>query len=544
MTQRKIEKEAQRFVNEVNPYLGREGLIYARVSSKRQETDGSGLDSQEERCLRDLKSIEVPYKRTFPDTFTGGGDFMKRPAMSALLSYIDSNPHKKYVVIFDDLSRFARDVTFHIKLRAEFKARDVVLRCLNYNFDDSPEGEYIELMFAGSAELHRKQNRRQVIQKMKSCLERGYWPFAGRRGYELVKDPLIGKRHIPDKDGLLMKSALDGFATRKFLRPMDVTRYLFEKGFWKHTKKNRPPEKYVDEVTKILKDVFHAGYIEYPEWDVARRKGIHEGLISIQTFELIQDRLRKGTSHARVRVDISSEFSLRGLLLCPECNQKLTGAFSKGRTKSYPYYYCMTKGCSLRSKMIPRDKAERDFRELLQRNRLKEDTGSVIGEIFDRVWKEEVEALRRSQTYRRQLQNEKQNKVRDLTELVRTAKSDVLKKTYERQLEEVAKEISDEDTEQKTDLKTPYRTALTKAVTLLEKPVSIWDSVDTAEKHRLFFFIFEEKLSYSKTDGYRTADSLSTTRLFEEFSDENSVDVDHTGLEPVTSPMPWARSTR
>lgn len=65
----------------------------------------------------------------------------------------------------------------------------------------------------------------------------------------------------------------------------------------------------------------------------------------------------------------------------------------------------------------------------------------------------------------------------------------------------------------------------TKVVTLLEKPVSIWDSVDTAEKHRLFFFLFEEKLAYSKTDGYRTGDSLSAIRIFEEYTDENSTDV-------------------
>ena len=64
-----------------NPYEEREGLVYARVSSIRQSIEGSGLESQEGRCISDLNAIGVPYTKTFPDKFTGGGDFMKRPAM-------------------------------------------------------------------------------------------------------------------------------------------------------------------------------------------------------------------------------------------------------------------------------------------------------------------------------------------------------------------------------------------------------------------------------------------------------------------------------
>lgn len=60
---------------------------------------------------------------------------------------------------------------------------------------------------------------------------------------------------------------------------------------------------------------------------------------------------------------------------------------------------------------------------------------------------------------------------------------------------------------------------------------------------RLFFFLFEDRLTYTKADGYRTADSLSTTRLFEEFSDENSADVDRAGIEPATSALQMRHSS-
>src|SRR5437870_11374933 len=93
-------------------------LTYCRVSSDRQKKEGHGLDSQEHRC-REF-AIQKGYgepERVFPDSFTGGGDFRLRPAMRELLAYIDSKPYNRYVVIFDDLKRFARDTEFHLQLR-------------------------------------------------------------------------------------------------------------------------------------------------------------------------------------------------------------------------------------------------------------------------------------------------------------------------------------------------------------------------------------------------------------------------------------------
>jgi DNA invertase Pin-like site-specific DNA recombinase len=118
-------------------------LVYARVSSVSQDPN-----SQDYRCKQRAEEKGYPFEKAFLDKFTGGGDFWKRPAMRTLLEHIDtnqvSNPDKKYVVIFDDLKRFARDTEFHIRLRKEFKSRNVTVECLNFNFEDSPEGRFVE----------------------------------------------------------------------------------------------------------------------------------------------------------------------------------------------------------------------------------------------------------------------------------------------------------------------------------------------------------------------------------------------------------------
>lgn len=534
---KKIKEKSIYKVEDIHPHKDREGLVYARVSSKKQELEGNGRKSQEERCKSDLISIKVPHTRSFLDTASGFGDFMKRPAMRELLNYIDAHPHKKYVVVFDDLKRFARDTQFHLKLRAALKARDVLPRCLNYKFDDSPEGLFVETILSAGNELERHQNRRQVIQKMKARMDLGYYCFGNKRGYKLTNDPNHGKILVPNKDGIILKEALESFASGRFIQKVDVARFLFEKKFWK----SRSPDKYIDQVSALLKDPLHAGFVEYLPWGVDRRPGKHKGIISLETFTRIQQRLNKDLVKIRTRSDISEDFPVRGVVLCSSCLKKLTAAFCKGK---YPYYYCVSKGCELRSKMIHKKDIEDDFKSLIERNRIKSDVSELVQLTYDRVWKQEVVAFRKQVEAKEHQKTELEQKIRDLSDMARKARSERLKEAYEGQIEESMAELEKLEGEgQKTDLGVPYRTALNKATGMLKNPLSIWDSVDVHEKHRLFFFLFEKRLEYVKDEGFRTGNSLSTTRLFEEFVASNSDDVDPIGFEPMTSSLQMRRST-
>ncbi len=150
-------------------------VIYCRVSSRSQGDEGHGLESQETRCRQYADSKGYEVAAVFPDTITGGGDFMRRPGMVALLSFLDAQPDERFTVIFDDLKRFARDTRFHLDLREAFRLRGARIECLNFKFDETPEGEFIETIMAAQGALERKQNGRQVAQKMKARMENGYW---------------------------------------------------------------------------------------------------------------------------------------------------------------------------------------------------------------------------------------------------------------------------------------------------------------------------------------------------------------------------------
>ena len=129
----------------------KKALIYCRVSSQRQVQEGHGLDSQETRGRAYAKDHGLEVVKVFNEEGISGGLF-DRPAMKALIKFLDDKPLDKFVVIIDDLSRLARDVKVHIDLRAALIAREAKLQCLNFNIDDSEEGE----TFHGQSTWRRK----------------------------------------------------------------------------------------------------------------------------------------------------------------------------------------------------------------------------------------------------------------------------------------------------------------------------------------------------------------------------------------------------
>ncbi len=508
---------------EANPYEGRFGLVLARVSSKKQELDGNGRESQAARCVSKLNSLGITVEKVFAYTQSGGSEFADRKDIQAILEYIDANPQKNYVLAFDDLSRFARNTAVHIRLRMEFRNRDVLLVSPNFNFDDSEEGEFVETVLAGAGQLGRKQNRKQVIQKQAARLEAGYWAFGRKKGYDMVKDPVHGKIGIPNKIGLeVFKPALEGFFNGTFIRKIDAIRFIQSKGAW--TKQRA--EKYIDKFTQMLKDPYYAGFIEYthpPLWNVKRRPGHHQALIMPEVFEGNQRRLRKVDLGQRVRVDTSPDFPLRGLIIHDLCKGHITGAwYPNGKGSKYRRLVCHTPGCPLYNKPFDADEPEKKFMELLEKGALKGEVDILLKKMFDRVWQDEMEQVRQSQVGREHEIKVLGNKISELTNLSVAAKSARVRSVYEQQIESTSKEI--EELEAKSldgiDMSIPYQTAFEKASLLLKKPAVAWKKLNVHEQHGLYFFLFQEKIPYSITEGYQTHEIPYAARLFEDFVEQ------------------------
>ena len=299
-------------------------LIYCRVSSKGQEEDGHGLESQETRCRQHAASKGYEVAAVFPDTITGAGSFMQRPGMVALLSFIDAQPGEEFVVIFDDLKRASRDTRAFLDLRDAFRLRDVKVECLNFKFDDTPEGEFIETIIAAQGALERKQNGRQVAQKMRARMEAGYWihnPPLGLR-YTTIKGR--GKVLVPDPPfDSIVKEAFEGYASGRFQTQAEVKRFL--EGF-PDLPFNKNGTVKQQQVTRMLTQPVYTGHICSDAYNLNWLKAQHEPLISLEVFDKVQAR-RIGTAKAPKRKNIGEAFVLRGLVTCACCDVPLRSSF-------------------------------------------------------------------------------------------------------------------------------------------------------------------------------------------------------------------------
>lgn len=502
-------------------------LIYNRVSSAQQETDGSGLISQKQRCISYAENkgyiIENETEIVFRDTFTGGGDFMRRPAMRKLLEYVDRNPRRKYVVVFDDLKRFARDTKFHIELRSAFNARKVKVECLNFNFEDTPEGTFVETILAAQNQLEREQNQRQVIQKQRARLQDGFWAFHSPQGYTMKKVAgLGGKVAVPNEFAPAISEALEGYAQFRFMYQIDVVRFLRNKGMFPN---HFHDERYVSTVSSLLRNPFYAGYIEFPKWGVERTKGMHEPLIDEDTYNKNLSRLAKPKYIKRVRIDDNPEFELRGLFNCAHCSRPFTAAFSLGRKKLYPYYVCQTPGCIMYKKSGARKTLDEDFEAVMNKLKPEKEVIERFTSIFEEVWQAALNNFNSNPTGNNLKNLEKQ--IDEYVEMAHSATNVTARNRYEQKIEILEKQVKEikEKTPVVIDFTIPYRTALEKVTEIGKSPYKIWTSATLPERKKLFRFFFDTNIQYDLKTRYRTVNPSVLYRVFSDFS-RKSVDVE------------------
>lgn len=487
----------------------KKALIYVRVSSDRQRIEGNGLESQLHRCEKFAEYQGYSVEEHFVDSFTGGGDFMNRPAMKSLLAYVDQRPYESYVVIFDDLKRFARDTIFHWNLREAFRVRNLQPLCLNYNFDDSPAGHFIETIHAAHNQLEREENKRQVIDKQKARLEKGYWAFGSIRGYKQTMTVEHGTLLVPDENAHIIKEALEGFANGRFLTQREVGKFLALKLGLKYLGPNA--------VKKILTRVIYAGYIEYPDWEVERRLGHHKPLISLDTYNRIQ-RLFREKGPKRRNQNIRKDFPLRGDVKCGHCKKYMTASWTTGKMKKqYAFYRCNNKDCHYSSKSIRKADIEGAYENLLKSIEASDKAKQLVKAVCEDVWKKREKEILVAHKRLRSSLDGKTEKIELYLERAVSSDSSELTKVYEEKAKVL---ISQRDAiksklESKLFTDVSFETSLETVLSYLKSPYFQWSNGDLETQKLVTRLAFGNSLEYDRENGFETLIKSLPIRLFE-----------------------------
>ncbi len=489
-------------------------IIYCRISSLKQASDGDGLNSQEYRCRQYAAQKGYEVEAVFPDSITGGGDYLKRPGMVALLSYLDAQEGKDYVVIFDDLKRLARDTAAHIALRQELSSRGASVESLNFKFEESPEGKFIETIIAAQGQLEREQNSRQVRQKMKARVEKGYWVFRAPIGMKYVSAKGGGKVLVRDEPlASICAEALEGFASNRFASQTEVLRWLEAQPEFPKDKPDgtlRPQS-----VVRFLGKEVYAGLVASKAWGVSLREGQHEGLISVATYERIQRKLKEGV-YAPTRIDTREDFALRGAVKCGCCGYHLTGGWCKGKQKHYPYYFCVNRSCEQKSKTIPRDKLEGEFADLLGQLQPAPSLVKVATAILTDCWNQR---LARAEEIAEGFKREAEACERQISELVDRiieATNPRVIAAYEDKIAEAEKRklVMLEKAAQSVKPSMPLESLIEHALRYVSAPKTLWESGVLELRRLVLRLTFTSHLSYTKQGGIKHPETTAPFKLF------------------------------
>ncbi len=515
-------------------------VTYCRVSSAKQVKEGHGLSSQETRCREYARHKGYEVIETFFDEGISGS-LIERPGMQSMLGFLRKRKGEIIAVIIDDISRLARGLEAHLDLRTSIGAAGGKLESPSIEFGEDSDSILVENLLASVSQHQRQKNAEQVKNRMRARVMNGYWTGKAPYGYRYKSMPNHGKLLVRDEPlASIVQEALEGYACGRFETRPEIKYFLESHAVFPRGYNGRVHYQRVDD---MLNNALYAGYVHFPRWDVHFQPGKHEAIISLETWQKVQDRL-KGQAKAPARVDVHDDFPLRGFVVCACCGQPMTACWSRGRKKAYPYYLCQTKGCSEYKKSVRKEKLETEFEILLKSLCPSEDMFKIAVEALKDHWREGEKNLGQESMLAKKELAEVEKKVGQLMDRIVSTDSPSVIKAYEEHIKnlEMRKaglaEIAKNCGRPLKPFDQTYRTALE----FLRNPQKLWVSERIEDKRIVLKLVFAKPLEYCQNGGYRTALTSCPFTLFRGFSTPNKVLVEPRGIEPLTSTMPLLRS--
>ncbi len=506
-------------------------IIYTRVSSKSQVKKGDGLASQENRCREFAAYKGYQIVETFKDEGVSGGT-VDRPAIKQMLHWLRKNRAQEPVVLIDDISRIARSVEAHWKLRAAIGSVGARLESPSIEFGEDSDSQFLENMLASISQHHRQKNGEQVVHRMKARLMNGYFAFWVPTGYAYASvKGHGGKVMVRDEPhAALIQEALEGFATGRFQTQAEVKRFLEPHDIFKRdTNGHIHPQR----IKNLLTNKIYAGYYEYKPWNVPLTQGQHEALISWETFQRIQRRLEE-KAYAPTRIDAAEEFPLRGFVTCACCGHSLTAYNAKGRNKYYPYYECFNKECAESRKSIRKDVLEGAFESLIKHMQPSAGIMSTVAAMFRNIWDNRIQRFEEQWKDQRLAVTGINNTITKLTDRLIETTSAAAINAYEVKLEklEYQKALIIENLTKKPNLNQDFDQSFRTALAFLANPWNLWISDNPDHRKTLIKLVFAAPLPYARNQGFRTAKTTSPFKVLASICDDEKEMAERQGFEP------------
>ena len=336
-------------------------VIYCRVSTKEQVQNLS-LQTQEKLCTDYCVKNDYEVDRIFVDE----GESAKtaeRPEFIKLLAYCRENKGRIQTLVVYTLSRFSRNTNDHFTLRALLAGFGITLRSVTEPTDESSTGKLMEGILAAFAQFDNDVRAERTIAGMKAAIDKGRWTFQAPLGYLNALCPAGQPTLVHDLERRqLVKKAFELYATGQHAKN-EVLRIVTNMGLSTRKGKHVTPQTF----SNMLRNPLYAGWISVAKWGEPKL-GNFEPLVGEEVFEKVQLFLQGKPISLVPHFRNHPDFPLRGFVKCGKCGKPLTGSWSKGRAKQYPYYRCPDSQC--KGVNVRKEKIENEFGLLLEKLQL------------------------------------------------------------------------------------------------------------------------------------------------------------------------------
>ncbi len=499
------------------------GLIYLRVSTDDQE---SGLEMQRAITKKVCDKLDIKIVDTYEDVAISGAS-RNRQGLKDLKAKIAklADSSEEIAIIVYDISRIARDMTIGeeiIQLCKKNKVAIVDSTGKITRINGWADSAFIRFQFMMSTTGKEIKNE-DAINGMSQALNQGRWIFQAPKGYkyEMKYHEKLGikcKTLVFNYESEIIKEALEGFASDIFKSPNQVREFILSK--------NAKIEK--ANLKQFLTNPLYAGKIEYPTWKVSFREGVHQPLISMETYQKILDKFEIKTENGYT-VNSIEDFALRRHIKCNECEGWLTGCWVKGRDRKYKSYFCQNKKCKYYHKHMNGDKLEAKFVELLESIKLPNYILETAKESFELASQLQLKSLENTKKEGLNEVKKIDRQITNLWERLKDCEIEIIAKKYELEIADLEKQkviLSahlKELANSEIDTQTKYRTTINRAMVMLEKPDKMWLLGSLELKRLLFNIVFEEYIFVCPNDLYPTARFSLIYQLFSQFENQKKV---------------------
>ena len=259
--------------------MNKKVAIYVRVSSLDQAKDGYSLAAQERTLRKYCSDKGYSIYSLYADEGISGKDMVHRPSIQKLMR--DAEEKKFDIVLFWALSRFTRSVSDLYQTVYKLNQLNIDLVSYTEAFDTStPFGRATIGILGVFAQLERELTSERVSFALNEKFEQNKYTPSYMKGY-IKKN---GKLQIIKKEAECIELCFNSYIETQSLS--ETARILNHAGY----RGKRGKKFSANSVKVILKNKTYVGYISFKKEE---KSGIHECIISAETFNKTQDILKR-----------------------------------------------------------------------------------------------------------------------------------------------------------------------------------------------------------------------------------------------------------